>query len=88
MGMWTTENQDTLDGVLKGFSKAAYMNYNDHAFEAGYLQSLAVQMLKEMPKRKQEAVIEDMIRALRKQEQQFIEKILENKTFDRVEGSQ
>lgn len=78
MGMWTTENQDTLADVLKGFSKAAYMNYNDHAFEAGYLQSLAVQMLKEMPKRQQKAVIEDMVRATQKQEKQVVARMTNN----------
>lgn len=75
MGMWTTENQDTFADVLKAFSDAAYKNYDSNSFEAGYLQSLAVQMLKEMPKRMQKVFIEDMVRAAKKQEQQVIEKM-------------
>ena len=75
MGMWTTENQDTFGIVLKAFSEAAYKNYGGHGFEAGYLQSVAVQMLKEMPKRMQKVFIEDMVRATKKQEQQVIDKM-------------
>lgn len=74
MGMWTTDNQDNFAIVLKAFSDAAYKNYDSNAFEAGYLQSLAVQMLAHMPKRVQKVFIEDMVRATQKQEQQFISK--------------
>ena len=75
MGMWTTENQDTFAIVLKAFSEAAHKNYGGHSFEAGYLQSLAVQMLAQMPKRMQKVFIEDMVRATKKQEQQVIDKM-------------
>ena len=74
MGMWTTENQDTFGIVLKAFSDAAYKNYGSNAFEAGYLQSVAVQMLAQMPKRMQKIFIEDMVRAAKKQEQEVINK--------------
>lgn len=84
MGMWTTENQDTFGIVLKAFSEAARQNYGDHAFEAGYLQSLAVQMLAQMPKKMQKVFIEDMVRATKKQEKAVIEKMNENKTLERV----
>ena len=63
MGMWTTENQDTLSTVLKEFSEAAFKNFKSHSFESGYLQSLAVQMLPHMPKKMQKVFIEDMKRA-------------------------
>ena len=85
MGMWTTENQDTFYDVLKAFGEAARKNYGPgYAFEAGYLQSLAVQMIADMPKRKQKALIADMIRATQKQEQQYIKKLEENQTMERV----
>ncbi len=84
MGMWTTTNQDELALVLKSFSQAACKNYGDHAFEAGYLQSLCVSMLADMPKRKQKEVINDMIRATQRQEKQVVEKMSQNRTFERV----
>jgi hypothetical protein len=75
MGMWTTENQDTMQVVLRAFSDAAYKNYNSHAFEAGYLQSLVISMLPMVPKRMQKAFIDDMVRATKKQETAVIEKM-------------
>ncbi len=77
MGMWTTENQDTLNDVLKAFSDAARRNYDSHAYEAGYLHSVIISMLPDMPKRKQKELINDMIRATQKQEQQIVERILQ-----------
>ena len=85
MGMWTTENQDTLSIVLKGFSEAAYKNYGTNAFEAGYLQSVLVSMLPLLPKTAQKIVIEDMVRATKKQEEQAIKKMAENKTMERAQ---
>jgi hypothetical protein len=75
MGMWTTENQDTMQVVLRAFSDAAYKNYDGHAFEAGYLQSLVISMLPMVPKRMQKAFIDDMVRAAKKQEAAVIEKM-------------
>jgi hypothetical protein len=77
MGMWTTENQDTLNIVLKAFSEAAHKNYGGHAFEAGYLQSVIISILPDLPKRKQKVLIDDMVRATQKQEKQVIEKMKE-----------
>ncbi len=75
MGMWTTENQDTMSLVLRAFSEAANKNYNGHAFEAGYLQSVIVSLVPLLPKRQQKVLIEDMVRAAKKQEAQVIEKM-------------
>jgi hypothetical protein len=75
MGMWTTENQDTMSLVLRAFSEAANKNYSGHAFEAGYLQSVIVSILPQLPKRAQKVLIEDMVRAAKKQEAQVIEKL-------------
>ncbi len=75
MGMWTTENQDTMSLVLRAFSEAANKNYGGHAFEAGYLQSVIVSILPQLPKRAQKVLIEDMVRAAKKQEAQVIEKL-------------
>ena len=74
MGMWTTENQDTMKIVLKAFQDAAYDNYGSHSFAAGYLESLVVSMLPNLPKRMQKVFIEDMVRATKKQEQEVINK--------------
>ncbi len=82
--MFKSDNQETFSIVLKAFSDAARQNYNGHAFEAGYLQSLAVQMLGMIPKKYQRAFIDDMVRATQKQEQEVIKKINENRTVDRV----
>ena len=75
MGMWTTDNQDTLNIVLKAFSEAAHKNYNGHAFEAGYLQSVIISILPDLPKRKQKVLIDDMVRAAQKQEREVIAKM-------------
>ena len=77
MGMWTTENQDTLNIVLKAFSEAAKQNYGNHSFEAGYLQSVIISILPDLPKRKQKVLIDDMVRATQKQEKQVSDKIKE-----------
>lgn len=83
MGMWTTDNQDTMKIVLRAFSDAAGRNYpgfsgfQSHAFEAGYLQSLIVEMLPHLPKRLQKQFIDDMVRATQKQEKQVVDKLLD-----------
>jgi len=84
MGMWTTENQDTMNIVLKAFSDAARKNYGSHAFEAGYLQSVIISILPNLPKRQQKILIDDMVRATQKQEAEVIKKLNENFTVDRV----
>ena len=76
MGMWTTENQDTMSLVLRAFSEAANKNYNGHAFEAGYLQSVIVSLVPLLPKRQQKVLIEDMVRAAKKQEAEVVKKIM------------
>jgi hypothetical protein len=60
MGMWTTENQDTLKAVLKAFSEASRTRYDTWAYEAGYLESVIVSVLPDMPKRKQRQLIADL----------------------------
>ena len=81
MGMWTTDNQDTMKIVLRAFSDAAGRNYpgfngfQSHAFEAGYLQSLIVEMLPHLPKRLQKQFIDDMVRATQKQEKEVVDKM-------------
>jgi hypothetical protein len=75
MGMWTTENQDTLADVLRAFGKAGREVYGDYAFEAGYLNSLAIEMLKYVPKRQQKEIIDSLIRSTQKLEKRAIEKM-------------
>lgn len=76
MGMWTTENQDTMSDVLRAFSEAARRNYGSHSFEAGYLQSVIISILPQLPKRQQKVLIEDMVRAAQRQEQEIVKKIM------------
>lgn len=76
MGMWTTENQDTMSLVLRAFSEAARKNYDGHAFEAGYLQSVIISLVPLLPKRQQKVLIEDMVRAAKKQEAEVVKKIM------------
>lgn len=75
MGLWTTENQDTMKVVLKAFGEAVHKNYGSHSFEAGYLESLVVEMLPFMPKRVQKNFINDIVRATQKQEKEVIDKM-------------
>jgi len=77
MGMWTTDNQDTLSLVLKSFSDAARENYGSHSFESGYLQSVLISVLPLMPKRAQKILIDDMVRAAKKQEAEVVAKMKE-----------
>jgi hypothetical protein len=80
MGMWTTDNQDTMQVVLKAFSEAARQNYDGHAFEAGYLQSVVVSMMPHLPKRVQKVFIDDMVRATQRQEKEVIAKLTKKET--------
>ena len=82
--MFRTQNQETFRLVLKAFGEAANQNYGGHAFEAGYLQSLCVQLLGQMPKKYQQAWIDDMVRATQKQEQEVIAKMKKDPTIDKV----
>ena len=75
MGMWTTDNQDTMSIALRAFSNAAKQNYGSHAYEAGYLQSVIISILPQLPKRQQKVLIEDMVRAAKKQEAEVIKKM-------------
>lgn len=84
MGLFTSENQDTMKIVLRAFGDASHKNYGGHSFEAGYLESVVVEMLPHLPKRMQKIFIEDMVRATKKQEKQFADKQAENKTMERV----
>ena len=76
MGMWTTHNQDTMKIVLKAFGEASNKNYNgSYAFQAGYLESLVIQMLPSLPKRVQKQFIDDMVRATQRQEAEVIKRM-------------
>ena len=75
MGMFTTENQDTMKIVLKAFSDASLKNYDSHSYAAGYLESTVIEMLRYTPKRYQKGLINDFIRATQRQEEQVIAKM-------------
>lgn len=75
MGMFTTENQDTMKIVLKAFIDASLKNYDSHSYAAGYLESTVIEMLRYTPKRYQKGLINDFIRATQRQEEQVIKKM-------------
>ena len=75
MGMWTTENQDTMSLVLRAFSEAAHKNYGSHSYESGYLQSVIISLVPLLPKRQQKVLIDDMVRAAQKQEREVVAKM-------------
>ncbi len=84
MGLFTSENQDTMKIVLRAFGDASHKNYGSHSFEAGYLESMVVEMLPFLPKRMQKVFIEDMVRATKKQEKAVIDKMQKDPTVDKV----
>ena len=75
MGMFTTENQDTMKIVLKAFTDASLKNYDSHSYAAGYVESTVIEMLRYTPKRYQKGLINDFIRATQRQEEQVIKKM-------------
>lgn len=82
--MMRNEAQETFDLVLKDFTDAAHQNYGSHAFAAGYLRSINVQLLGMLPKKYQQGFINSMIHAAQKQKSEVIEKLNQNRTFERV----
>jgi hypothetical protein len=78
MGMWTTDNQDMMEIVLKAFNDAAYQRYNNHSYSAGYLESMIVDMLPHLPKRYQKALIQRMVEVTQRLEREAIEKMKES----------
>lgn len=72
MGLWTTENQDTMRDVLRAFGDASHANYGNHSYAAGYLESVVVDMLSHCPKRYQKQLIQSLIDAAAEQEAQAL----------------
>jgi hypothetical protein len=68
--MFHTDNQVEFKQALNKFTDAAYNNYDSHAYAAGYLSSLAVQMLAVMSKREQQGFIRAMQDAVKRQQAQ------------------
>ena len=66
--MFHTDNQVEFKEVLRKFSDATYANYGSHAYAAGYLESMAVQMLALMSKREQKGFIDSMKDVVKKQQ--------------------
>jgi len=72
MGMWTTENQDSLELALKEFGSACDLRFGTYynmgrSYEAGYLNSTLVHYCKFLPKRIQRQLIKDMAEAAKRQ---------------------
>jgi hypothetical protein len=67
--MFHTDNQVEFKEILRKFSDASYENYGTHAYAAGYLESMAVQMLALMSKREQKGFIDSMNSVVKKQQQ-------------------
>ena len=66
--MFHTDAQVEFKQTLRRFTDAAYNNYDSHAYAAGYLESMAVQMLAVMSKREQQAFIRAMQDAVKQQQ--------------------
>ena len=69
--MFHTDNQVEFKQALRKFTEAAYQNYGSHSYSAGYLESLAVQMLALMSKREQKGFIDSMTQAAKKQQKEL-----------------
>jgi flagellar biosynthesis chaperone FliJ len=68
--MFHTDAQVEFKQTLRKFTEAAYNNYGGHAYAAGYLESMAVQMLAVMSKREQQGFIKAMQAAVKQQQAQ------------------
>lgn len=68
--MFHTDQQVEFKQTLRKFTDAAYNNYDSHAYAAGYLESMAVQMLAVMSKREQQGFIKAMQDATQRQQAQ------------------
>jgi hypothetical protein len=66
--MFHTDQQVEFKQTLRKFTDAAYNNYGSHAYAAGYLESMAVQMLAVMSKREQQGFIKAMQAAVKQQQ--------------------
>jgi hypothetical protein len=66
--MFHTDQQVEFKQTLRKFTDAAYNNYGGHAYAAGYLESMAVQMLAVMSKREQQGFIKAMQAAVKQQQ--------------------
>jgi hypothetical protein len=66
--MFHTDAQVEFKQALNKFTDVAYKNYDSHAYAAGYLSSLAVQMLAVMSKREQQGFIRAMQDATQRQQ--------------------
>jgi len=65
--MFHTDNQVEFKEVLRNFTDASYKNHGSHAYAAGYLESMAVQMLALLSKREQKGFIDSMAAVVKKQ---------------------
>ena len=65
--MFHTDNQVEFKEILRKFTDASYKNYGSHAYSAGYLESMTVQMLALLSKREQKGFIDSMKDVAKKQ---------------------
>jgi hypothetical protein len=65
--MFHTDNQVEFKEVLRKFTDATYDKYGSHAYAAGYLESMTVQMLALLSKREQKGFIDSMKDVAKKQ---------------------
>ena len=73
MGMWTTENQDALAEALRSFSKISAELYSP-AYEAGFLQSTLIQVVKSLPKREQKQLVKDFVEVTERLQKKLLDK--------------
>ena len=72
----TITKQDELEAALNVFAKATQEHYGSHSYLAGFLQSMLVSALSSMPKRKQQEIIDSVVKAtVRTLEARVMEKV-------------
>lgn len=82
--MFTTAVQTEMQDLLKIFSEDTRKIYGDHAYAAGYYESMIVQMLHYLPKRVQKDFTEDVRRAVVRTKTRLLEAQNENRIFERI----
>jgi hypothetical protein len=63
---------DATRKVMRQFSDAAHKNYGSYAYVAGYLESQVVSLIMELPKKRREAVREEIVRMAERQEKEHL----------------
>ena len=70
--MFKTNAQVEFEKILKEFSATTYERFGSHSYASGYYESLMVTMFNSLSKKSQQALIQDMDRAVERQHEQML----------------